>query len=106
MKNTFAENYWMVQDQDLVCIPSLTFDHKELEKITGNIHYEERQLFNLLLLKHPSTRIIYITSTPLDPTIIKYYISLLPPSVSREDIDKRLILLSANDLSSKYVQLQ
>lgn len=101
LENTFAENYWLVQDQDLVCIPSLTFDQKELEKIAGCIHYEERQLFNLLLLKHLSTRIIYITSTPLDPVIVKYYISLLPPSVPREDIDKRLILLSTNDLSPR-----
>lgn len=103
VKNTFAENYWLVKDQDLVCIPSLSFDQEELKKITGCIHYEERQLFNLLLLKHPSTRIIYITSTPLDPTIINYYISLLPQNVSRDDIDKRLILLSTNDLSPKYV---
>jgi len=98
----FAENYWQVQEQDIVCVPSLSFKPEEVGKITGGIHYEERQLFNILLLKHPATRLIYVTSVPLDPFIVKYYISLLPSSVPRDDLDQRLILLSTNDLSQRY----
>jgi len=97
----FAENYWQVQEQDIVCVPSLSFKPEEVGKITGGIHYEERQLFNILLLKHPATRLIYVTSVPLDPFIVKYYISLLPSSVPRDDLDQRLILLSTNDLSQR-----
>jgi hypothetical protein len=102
IQKCLAENYWQVQEQDIVCIPSLTFKHEEVGKLTGSIHYEERQLFNILLLKNPSTRLIYVTSVPLDPFIVKYYLSLLPTHVSRDDLDKRLILLSTNDLSARY----
>lgn len=101
LEKCFAENYWQVQEQDIVCVPSLSFNAEEVSKVTGGLHYEERQLFNILLLKHPATRLIYVTSAPLDPTIVKYYLSLLPPNVPREDLDKRLILLSTNDLSMR-----
>eukprot|EP00026_Physarum_polycephalum_P002624 Phypoly_transcript_02631.p1 GENE.Phypoly_transcript_02631~~Phypoly_transcript_02631.p1 ORF type:complete len:853 (+),score=145.66 Phypoly_transcript_02631:90-2648(+) len=101
LEKCIAENYWQVQEQDIVCIPSLTFKPEEVGKLTGSIHYEERQLFNILLLKNPLTRLIYVTSVPLDPFIVKYYLSLLPAHVPRDDLDQRLILLSTNDLSSR-----
>lgn len=96
-----APNYWDVQEQDVVCIPSLSFDTATVQKIVGVMHYEERQLFNLLLLKHPKTRIIFITSQPLDPEIIQYYVSLLPSQVPRTDLEKRLIFLPLNDGSQR-----
>jgi hypothetical protein len=102
LQKTKAENYWQVQEQDIICIPSLSFKPEEVGKLTGGIHYEERQLFNILLLKYPSTRLIYVTSVPLDPFIVKYYLSLLPSYVPRDDLDKRLILLSTNDLTPRY----
>ena len=39
---------------------------------------EERFLFLLLLLRQPRLRMIYVTSMPIDPRIIEYYLALLP----------------------------
>ena len=40
--------------------------------------YEERFLFMLMLLRQPRLRMIYVTSTPIAPEIIEYYLALLP----------------------------
>ena len=40
--------------------------------------YEERFLFLLLLLRQPRLRMIYVTSMPIDPRIVEYYLALLP----------------------------
>lgn len=40
--------------------------------------YEERYLFLLLLLRQPRARMIYLTSQPIDPVILDYYLGLLP----------------------------
>lgn len=61
-----------LKDQDIVCVPSLSLDPSELTKVAGVSHYEERNLFSVLFLKHPSTRLVYITSTPLDERIVQY----------------------------------
>ena len=39
---------------------------------------EERFLFLLLLLRQPRLRMVYVTSMPVDPTIVEYYLALLP----------------------------
>ena len=47
---------------------------------------EERFLFLLFLLRQPRARLVYVTGQPIDPTIIDYYLSLLPgviPSQAR-----------------------
>jgi len=57
---------------------------------------EERFLFMLLLLRQPRLRMVYVTSGPIDPAIIEYYLSLLPgviPSHARA----RLSLVSVGD---------
>ena len=41
---------------------------------------EERLLFLTLLLRQPRLRMIYLTSMPVAPAIIEYYLSLLPAS--------------------------
>jgi len=88
------------QPHDIVVIPSLSLDQQELMKVKGINHYEERMLFALIRLRNPNTRLIYITSTPLDPTIVEYYLKLLPdvPFSSARD---RLILLSTHDASPR-----
>src|SRR5450631_1262600 len=53
----------------VVIIPSLSLDEEILFKITGHIHYEERLLCLLMLLRMPLTKVIYITSIPVDPII-------------------------------------
>lgn len=80
-----------------IIIPSLTVDIEELKKLDGIVHYEERQLFNLLSLKDPSTHVIYITAVPLHPSVINYYLSFLEDN----DAKKRLTFFSTFDSSMK-----
>lgn len=86
-------------DQTVVVIPSLSFDARELQKITGVHHYEERMLVNLMLLRQPRTRMIYVTSQAIDPTIIDYYLAMLA-GVPHAHARSRLILLHCNDAST------
>lgn len=81
-------------------IPSLTLDQHLLSKIPGQTYYEERLLCMLMLLRMPRTSVIYVTSTPIDPLIIDYYLQFLP-GITREHAIKRLKLISCYDNSSK-----
>ncbi|WP_448527167.1 peptide ligase PGM1-related protein [Parathermosynechococcus lividus] len=87
-------------ERDIVVVPSLSFPQPELAKITGYTHYEERQLYTLIQLRNPRTRMIYITSQPLHPSIIDYYLDLLPGVPSSHARD-RLLLLATYDRSDK-----
>jgi hypothetical protein len=82
----------------VVIVPGLSMDGEVLAKVTGVLHYEERQLAMLLLLRLPNTRVVFVTSTPIEPAIVEYYLGLLP-GVPREDARRRLVLLSAGDAS-------
>src|SRR5687767_8978160 len=64
--------------QTVVVVPSLSLDVRELSKVAGFYHYEERQLVNLMLLRQPRTKLIYVTSQPLDPVVVDYYLAMLP----------------------------
>jgi hypothetical protein len=85
-------------DFDILVIPSLGLDQRELQKIEGVHHYEERLLFSLIRLRNPRSRVIYITSQPLHPSIVDYYLELLPGIPSSHARD-RLLLLSTYDSS-------
>ncbi|MBF2097213.1 MAG: carboxylate-amine ligase, partial [Gloeomargaritaceae cyanobacterium C42_A2020_066] len=89
---------WDQGDQDIVVVPSLSVDQRELLKISGFLHYEERQLFHLIQLRQPRTRLVYITSTPLHPSIIEYYLQLLP-GIPFSHARDRLLVLSVYDAS-------
>jgi hypothetical protein len=82
----------------VVVIPSMSLEESELSKIPGVIHYEERMLCLLMLLRLPRTQLIYVTSIPLDPAVIDYYLHLLPgiPGMHARD---RLHLMSLGDSS-------
>lgn len=60
-----------------VLLPSLSFPVAELAKITGIAHYEERLLCAILLLADPGQRLVYITSLPVDPALVEYYLGFL-----------------------------
>ncbi len=60
-----------------VVVPSLSFPQSELRKISGAPFYEERLLFSLIRLRDPRARVLYITSQPIHPHIIDYYLQLL-----------------------------
>ena len=85
--------------QTVVIVPSLSMDPRELVKITGVYHYEERMLVNLMLLRQPRTKMIYVTSQQLDPTIVDYYLSLLP-GVPSSHARRRLVMFHCNDASN------
>jgi hypothetical protein len=80
----------------VVVVPSVGLDGDELRKIPGMIHYEERLLFTMQLLRDPDTRIIYVTNRRLHPTVIEYAldtITSLPNSHAR----RRLTFLDCAD---------
>jgi len=84
----------------VVIVPSLTLDMEILSKIKGSIHYEERLLCLLMLLRMPMTRIIYISSMPLSDVIIDYYLHLLQ-GITGNHARQRMSMLSCYDLSRK-----
>jgi hypothetical protein len=84
----------------VIIIPSFTLDSDILSKVTGILHYEQRMLCLLMLLRMPLTRLIYITSLPVPEIIIDYYLHLLP-GITGHHARKRLTLLSCFDASPK-----
>jgi len=83
-----------------VVVPSLTLDQSELRKISGVSFYEERLLFLLIRLRNPRARMVYVTSQPIHPVILEYYLQFLagiPASHARS----RLTLLCADDASPR-----
>lgn len=88
------------QDCDILIVPSLSVDQRELNKIDGALHYEERLLFSLIRLRNPHTRLIYVTSQPLHPIVIDYYLQLLP-GIPFSHARQRLLLLSTYDSSPR-----
>lgn len=80
----------------IVVIPSLTLDQDVLGKITGVLHYEERLLCLLMLLRMPRSHIVYVSSMPIDPVIVDYYLHLLP-GITGYHARERLTLLSCYD---------
>lgn len=83
----------------VVVIPSLSLDPIELRKIRGVRHYEERMLCLLMLLRLPNANVVYVTSRPIHPSIIDYYLHLLP-GVPGRHARNRLTLLDCDDGSS------
>jgi hypothetical protein len=87
-------------EKTVVIIPSLTLDSEMLKAVKGVIHYEERMLCLLMLLRMPRTHVIYISSVPIDSSIIDYYLHLLP-GITGYHARQRLTLLSCYDASRK-----
>ena len=86
----------------IVVVPSLSVDPEVLSRIEGVQHYEERMLCMLMFLRFPRTRIIYVTSTPVDPPIVDYYLHLLP-GVPASHARRRLVLFHCHDASPTTV---
>jgi len=84
----------------VVVVPGLSVDAEVLAKVAGGLHYEERQLAMLMLLRLPNTRLVFVSSTPIEPAIIDYHLRLLS-DVPVEDARRRLALLSASDVSAQ-----
>jgi hypothetical protein len=78
----------------IVVVPSLTLSIEDLRNVTGVVFYEERLLCFLLLLADPAARVVYTTSTAIDPAIVDYYLGFLPDPA---DARRRLTLIDAGD---------
>ena len=85
-----------LEPRTVLVVPSLSLPETELTKIAGVLHYEERMLCMLMLLRLPRTKVVYVTSQPVHPAIVDYYLHLLPGVPSRH-AERRLTLLSCDD---------
>lgn len=84
----------------VVVVPSLSMHPAELAKISGVHHYEERLLYMLMLLRRPRTHLVFVTSQPLNPSVVDYYLHLLS-GVPTNHARRRLTLLTCLDASSR-----
>jgi len=83
----------------LVVAPSRTIDTRH-EPPSKTQAYEERLLCTLLELRDPALRITYVTSSPIAPAIIDYYLSLLPRKVRRH-ARSRLTLIALGERTTR-----
>jgi len=103
IQSKFSEQYELffpdnLANKTIVVIPSLSLDQQVLSKLDGALHYEERLLCLLMLLRMPRTHVIYVSSMPIDPVIIDYYLHALP-GITAYHAKERLTLLSCYDMS-------
>ncbi|MEO8439763.1 MAG: peptide ligase PGM1-related protein [Spartobacteria bacterium] len=90
-------------EQTIVVVPSIS-----LEMAVSGFEvqgYEERFLFLLLLLAQPRARLIYVTSQAIHPSVVEYYLDLLP-GVIRSHAMRRLTLLTPYDDSPRPLSLK
>lgn len=87
-------------DESVVVVPSISLDREVSASGSMSQAFEERFLFLLVLLRQPRLRMVYVTSMPIAPEIVEYYLALLSgviPSHARA----RLSLISVNDASGR-----
>ena len=83
-----------------VIVPSLSVNQEELSKVRGASFYEERLLFALIRLRNPNARLIYVTSQPVHPDVVDYYLQLLV-GVPAAHARRRLHMLCLYDDSTR-----
>jgi hypothetical protein len=87
-----------LEDESVVVVPSVSLDSTRPGAGSLGQAFEERFLFLLLLLRQPRLRMIYVTSMPIKPSIIEYYLALLPGVIPSHAM-ARLSLVSLDDSS-------
>ena len=85
--------------QTIVVVPSLSIDLVEGSGLIVQ-PYEERYLFLLFLLRQPRARMIYLTSEPILPSVVDYYLDLIP-DVPHHHARKRLHTIPVLDPSTR-----
>lgn len=83
-----------------VIVPSVTLDPGETARQPGAIHFEEALLFLLIRLRNPRARVVYVTSVPIAPTVLEYYLQFLA-GVPASHARNRVTLLSVQDYSPR-----
>jgi hypothetical protein len=86
------------EPRDIIVVPSLSFDGIDTVAIDGVLHYEERMLFALNLLRHPRAKLVYMSSAPIHPAAVDYMLSLVS-GIPNEHMRQRLTLLPLYDSS-------
>jgi len=89
-----------LEDESVVVVPSVTLDKAVPGSGSMSQAFEERFLFLLLLLRQPRLRMIYVTSMPIKPSIVEYYLALLPGVIPSHAM-ARLTLVSIDDSSPR-----
>ncbi|MDT0212278.1 peptide ligase PGM1-related protein [Rothia sp. ARF10] len=87
-------------DESVVVVPSVSLDRANPKPGAVNQAMEERYLFLLLLLRQPRLRMVYVTSGPVDPAIVEYYLALLPGVIPSHAL-ARLSMVSVGDLTPR-----
>jgi hypothetical protein len=82
--------------ESVVVLPSVTLDRVTAGSGALTQAMEERFLFLLLLLRQPRLHMVYITSMPIQPTIVQYYLALLPGVIPSHAM-ARLHLIAVGD---------
>jgi hypothetical protein len=87
-----------------VVVPSLTVEFSALQ---GSVlqAYEERFLFLLLLLRQPRARLVYVTSQPIHPNVVDYYLGMLP-GVIMSHARQRLHMLAPHDGAAQPLSIK
>ena len=81
----------------VVVVPSMTGDFDIPAPVLHSL--EQRFLFMLFLLQQPRIRLIYVTSMPVEPTIVDYYLDTLPGAVI-SNARRRLFMVSVHDATA------
>src|SRR5262245_26551961 len=90
-------------EQSIVVVPSMSLEVAATGfEVQG---YEERFLFLLLLLAQPRAHLTYVTSQAIHPSVIEYYLGLLP-GVIHSHARRRLTLLSPFDDTARPLSLK
>jgi hypothetical protein len=81
-----APSCYHAEDQDaagtrdpifVVVVPGINLDHAELQRVCHHVEvYEERQLYNLLLLENPCVHVIYVSSIAVNNAFVRYLLTL------------------------------
>jgi hypothetical protein len=85
---------------DVFVVPSLSFEESQISLVTGAHHYEERQLFELIRLRQPQVRMVYVTSKLLPELVVDAVLELLP-GVPISHARQRLKLFDTDDASPR-----
>lgn len=83
-----------------VVVPSLSVNQAELSKVAGAAFYEERLLFTLIRLSHPSARVVYVTSQPIHAETLEYYLQHLS-GIPIGRAKSRLLMICLSDASPR-----
>jgi hypothetical protein len=83
-----------------VVVPSITLENSQLARMPEYLQYEEVLLFLLIRLRNPMARIVYVTSLPLPPLILDYYLQFLS-GIPAPHAAARIRLVAAYDGSPR-----